>query len=133
MIIGRESPQNKIIMDKNKGTNLSWDAFQAMGNPENAPEEIEPAKSVKKDKVKKDKVRIYLERKQRGGKTASIVKGIEMNHTMMKEFAKKLKSKIGVGGSVKEGEIIIQGDQRKRLLEILLAEGYQDTKIAGGK
>lgn len=119
-------------MDKKKNTSLSWEDFQAMGNPENAPKEEVP---VPKDGVKnkKDKVRIYLERKQRGGKTASIIKGISLNHTLLKEFAKKLKSKIGVGGSVKEGEIIIQGDQRKRLLDILIGEGYSDTKIAGGK
>lgn len=118
-------------MDDKKGKTLNWDDFRALGNPENAPEEVTPPKKEKKEKIKKDKVRVYLERKQRGGKTATIVKGIQMNHTLMKEFAKKLKSKIGVGGSVKQGEIIIQGDQRSRVIDILIGEGYTDCKNAG--
>lgn len=118
-------------MDDKKGKLLNWDDFQAMGNPENAPEEVEEVKPKKKDKTKKDKVRVYLERKQRGGKTATVIKGIKMNHTLLKEFAKKIKSKMGVGGSVKDGEIIIQGDQRKRAIEILISEGYTDCKNAG--
>lgn len=117
-------------MDKKKGVNLSWDAFQAMGNPENAPQEAK-VKKEKKAKKREGRIRVYLEKKGRGGKTVSVIKGIEMNTSDLQDFGKTLKSKIGVGGSVKDGEIIIQGDQRKRILEILAKEGFTDCKNAG--
>ena len=74
------------------------------------------------------KLRLYIERAGRGGKTVTIVKFFVGSEDDMVALCKILKQKCGVGGSVKDGEIIIQGDHRERLLDILKKEGYTQTK-----
>ena len=74
------------------------------------------------------KLRIAMERSGRGGKTVTIVRGFIGKEDDMEKLAKKLKQKCGVGGSVKDGEIIIQGDHRQRLVEMLKADGYTQTR-----
>jgi len=69
-----------------------------------------------------------MERAGRGGKTVSLVKGFIGSDDDMIALCKLLKQKCGVGGSVKYGEIIIQGDHCQRLVEILKKEGYTQTK-----
>ena len=76
-------------------------------------------------------LRIHLEKKHRGGKTASIVKGFIGMEDDLKDLGKLLKSKCGTGGSVKDEEIIIQGDMRDKILDILVKAGYK-VKKAGG-
>ena len=58
----------------------------------------------------------------------TLVKGFVGSDDDLKELAKELKSRCGVGGSAKDGEIIIQGDHRERVLEILLTKGYRAKK-----
>ena len=110
---------------------IGWDVFQSMGNPENAdlPSEDEGQEeaSVSLDDI----LRVYLERKGRGGKAVSIIKGLTLSEEAIHDMCKLLKSKCGVGGSVKGGEIIIQGDQRNRLIKELSLMGYQNVKNAG--
>ena len=74
------------------------------------------------------KLRLYMERAGRGGKTVTIVKFFVGSEDDMVALCKILKQKCGVGGSVKDGEIIIQGAHRERLLDILKKEGYTQTK-----
>ena len=74
------------------------------------------------------KLRLYMERTGRGGKTVTIVKFFVGSEDDMVALCKLIKQKCGVGGSVKDGEIIIQGDHRERLLDILKKEGYTQTK-----
>ena len=74
------------------------------------------------------KLRVFMERSGRGGKTVTLVKGFIGTETDLIALGKLLKQKCGVGGSEKEGEIIIQGDHRDRLVEILKKEGYTQTK-----
>ena len=74
------------------------------------------------------KLRLYMERAGRGGKTVTIVKFFVGSEDDMVALCKLIKQKCGVGGSVKDGEIIIQGDHRERLLDILKKEGYTQTK-----
>ena len=76
---------------------------------------------------------VYLHRdsKGRGGKTVTLVKKLVLSEDDLKELAKKLKQVCGSGGTVKDGEIEIQGEHRERIAEALQKMGYK-TKIAGG-
>ena len=74
------------------------------------------------------RLRLSMERAGRGGKTVTLVKGYVGSEEDINALWKLLKQKCGVGGSVKGGEIIIQGDHRQRLVEILKNEGYTQTK-----
>ncbi len=76
-------------------------------------------------------LRIFIEKKHRGGKTASIIKGFIGTHDDLEALSKLLKTKCGTGGSAKDNEIIIQGDMRDKILEILLAKGYKAKKAGG--
>lgn len=78
------------------------------------------------------KLRLQLETKHRGGKTASIVKGFVGTDGDLETLSKKLKSFCGTGGSAKDGEIIIQGDHRDKMLQWFLKNGYKDVKKSGG-
>ena len=68
---------------------------------------------------------VRLEKKGRAGKAVTLVEGFVGGSEDLKELAKRLKNQCGVGGSQKDGVIIIQGDFRKRILEILDQDGYQ--------
>ena len=74
------------------------------------------------------KLRLNMERAGRGGKTVTLVKGFVGSEEDINALSKLLKQKCGVGGSVKDGEIIIQGDHRQRLVEILKKEGFCQAK-----
>tara|TARA_R110002049_G_scaffold9894_6_gene49381 strand:- start:225 stop:590 length:366 start_codon:yes stop_codon:yes gene_type:complete len=76
-------------------------------------------------------VRLHRETKGRGGKAVTLVKGVPLAGDALKTLAKQLKKKCGVGGSLKDDVIEIQGDQRETLKAELEKLGYQ-VKIAGG-
>lgn len=78
------------------------------------------------------KLRLQLETKHRGGKTASLIKGFVGTDKDLEELGKKLKAFCGTGGSAKDGEIIIQGDHRDKILQWFLKNGYTKVKKSGG-
>lgn len=76
-------------------------------------------------------LRVWLDRKPRAGKQVTLVKGFVGSDDDLRELASMLKNKCGVGGSAKDGEIIIQGDFRDRVVDLLLKAGYKAKKAGG--
>lgn len=118
-------------MAKNKNNSISWDQFKQLGNPENAPEEPKEKPKGADIFIAKSTIRVHLEKKGRGGKSVSIIRGLEMTNSMMKEIERALKSVCGVGGSQKNNEIIIQGDKRDKIIEYLKSRGATNIKKSG--
>lgn len=79
--------------------------------------------------AEKQALHIELDKRHRNGKTATLITGFVGSDDDLKELAKLLKTKCGVGGSARDGEILIQGDLRQKVKEILTREGYSRTRI----
>ncbi len=86
--------------------------------PEESPL-LEPAKQ---------KLRVRLETKHRAGKAVTLVEGFSGSQSDRESLNKQLKNFCGTGGSAKDGEILVQGDQREKVWQWLLKNGYSNTK-----
>ena len=74
---------------------------------------------------------IHLDKKNRAGKIATVIKNFKGTTEALETLAKMLKTKCGVGGSAKDQEIIIQGNFRDKIMEILKSEGYTIKRVGG--
>jgi len=81
--------------------------------------------------AKDQNLRVSIDRKQRKGKEVTLITGFIGSEDDLNLLGKELKQKCGVGGSVKDGEIIIQGNHAKKILELLLKQGYKAKQIGG--
>ena len=77
----------------------------------------------------KQLLRISLDKRNRGGKVVTLITGFRGTLDDLTALGKLLKTKCGVGGSAKDGEIIVQGDLRNKVLEILKKEGYEKSRV----
>ena len=82
-------------------------------------------------KPEEQELEAHFSNKARGGKTVTIIKGYQGTEEDLNKLGKMLKKKCGVGGSVKDGEIIIQGDDREKIMKILSDKNYNVKRVGG--
>ncbi len=114
------SKKNKS--DKNGFVYSTDPNFQFQHAEEPAAETLAPAQQ---------KLKVRLDTKQRAGKAVTLVEGFVGTEDDLQTLGKALKNHCGTGGSAKDGEIIVQGDQRDKVLQWLLKAGYKNTKRIG--
>ena len=106
---------------------LSFDGIVFSTNPEFKTDK-EEQKVTETVSPAQQKLRIKLETKHRAGKAVTLITGFDGREDDLETLGKQLKNYCGTGGSVKDGEIIVQGDQRDKVLQWLLKNGYKQSK-----
>jgi translation initiation factor 1 len=94
--------------------------------------ESEEEESVETLANNQQKLYVSIDRKQRAGKEVTLVEGFVGSDDDLKELGKLLKTKCGGGGTAKDGEIMVQGNFKDKIFEILVKAGYTSTKKKGG-
>ena len=113
---------NKKNKPDNRGYVYSTDPDFSFKQDEENIETLPPAKQI---------LRIRLDTRHRAGKAVTLIQGFIGKDNDLEELCKKLKNFCGTGGSAKDGEIIIQGDQRDKVLQCLLKNGYVNSQKSG--
>jgi translation initiation factor 1 len=114
----------KYFMSNKKKTDLRGFVYSTDPNFH-----FEEAKNIEDTLLpSQQKLKVRLETKHRGGKAVTLIEGFIGKQDDLEDLGKKLKSFCGTGGSAKDREIIIQGDQREKVLQWLLKSGYKNAK-----
>ncbi|MFV0482839.1 MAG: translation initiation factor [Bacteroidales bacterium] len=113
----KQKEKNRVGVVYSTGTNYNYQYEQ---NEED--ETLPPAQQ---------NLKVWIDRKGRGGKEVTLVKDFIGLEEDLKELGKSLKTSCGTGGSVKDGEIIIQGNHRDKVVELLIKFGYKAKKAGG--
>ncbi|MDR3093869.1 MAG: translation initiation factor [Bacteroidales bacterium] len=115
--MGKQESKNRVDVVYSTNPN-----FQYRYNVEDEPETLAPAQQ---------NLRVMLDKKNRGGKVVTLVTGFVGTDADLTDLSKELKTKCGVGGSAKNGEILLQGDFRDKILLYLQQKGYKIKKSGG--
>jgi translation initiation factor 1 len=118
---GDEPIVNRLVYTTHPEGNSFFDGLQLEG--ETTADEFSPSEL---------NLRVYRDKKRRAGKVVTVVMGWRGNLNTLKELGKSLKQECGVGGTVKDNEILIQGDYRDKIVKSLIEKGYKGTKPTGG-
>ena len=95
-------------------------------------EEEKPGELISAKHKAQMKLYVSRDKKHRGGKQVTLIQGHEGPEQAMDQLLSKLKSLCSAGGSLKEGELIIQGDHVKKVIDFLVKSGYKNVKQKGG-
>ncbi|MDO4763796.1 MAG: translation initiation factor [Flavobacteriaceae bacterium] len=96
------------------------------------PDHIEQDFEMPEEKFEqKNPLVCKYEKKGRNGKPVTLIEGFEGSESDLKEISKKIKTSLGIGGSEKDGVIIIQGDNRDKVMKILQEMGYKTKRVGG--
>lgn len=122
---GRQERNTYMTKDKNKRINIVYSTdpeyhYELSGETEQ--QTLPPAQQD---------LRVMLDKKQRAGKAVTLITGFIGNTTDLEQLGKQLKVYCGTGGSVKDGEIILQGDSREKVMGWLAGKGYRAKKAGG--
>ncbi len=104
-----------VVYSTNKDYGFEYDGDQEEETPEPGAQDL----------------RIFIDRKSRKGKAVTLITGFVGTENDLKALGKMLKTKCGVGGATKDGEIIIQGEHRDKVLDLLTRAGYRAKKAGG--
>jgi translation initiation factor 1 len=115
-------------MSKKKGSDKHGFVYSTDPTFQFQHEEEKPVETLQ---PQQQKLKVRLDTKQRGGKAVTLVEGFVGTGDDLQDLGKKLKNFCGTGGSAKDNEIIVQGDQRDKVLQWLQKNGYKNAKRIG--
>lgn len=99
--------------------------------PEHEEQDFEMPEEATVKSLQKETLVCKFEKKGRNGKPVTLIEGFEGTEDELKNISKKIKTTLGIGGSAKDGIIVIQGDNRDKIMKILQEMGYKTKRVGG--